>query len=287
MTNFKTALQSMVIHHDIDTIGAYGALRKVKKIGYNVFEVSGHFECTDELVDELIRAKEDFDLEVCALSVAYNGQFPAKQPPHRQGFRQLKLVEDFDQAVSYAKRLGCKNLRYAGMPVMQLDTMEKLDAYCTLTESLAVRLTEHGLNLCMHNHDTEFAKINGKTYYDWVIEKCPTLCFEFDVLGAAHAAIQLYDCMESIRGRMPLIHIEDIKVKAVEAMGPNAPLNDRILGCPLGDGNVNIKKFCDTAIACGNDYLIIEVSDFRGEDVYVAMKRAADAVKAAGFANTF
>ena len=93
--------------------------------------------------------------------------------------------------------------------------------------------------------------------------------------------------MESIKGRMPLIHIEDIKVKPVESMGPNAILNERILGCPLGDGNVNIKKFCDTAIACENEYFIIEVSDFRGEDVYTAMKRAAEAVKAAGFADTF
>lgn len=287
MKKFKTALQSMVIHHDIDTIGAYETLRKVKAIGYNVFEVSGHFECSDALVDELCRAKEDFDMEICALSVVYTGQFPAKQPPHRQNMPQLKLVDDFDRAVSYAKRMDCKNLRFAGMPVVQLDTMEKLDAYCELTESLAVRLKEHGIHLCMHNHDSEFAILEGKTYYEWVIEKCPTLCFEFDVLGAAHAAIQLYDCMESISGRMPLIHIEDIKVKAMESMGPNAPLNDRILGCPLGDGNVNVKKFCETAAACGNDYLIIEVSDFRGEDVYVAMKRAADAVKQAGFADTF
>ncbi len=284
---FKTALQSMVIHHDIDTIGAYETLRKVKEIGYNVFEVSGHFECTDALIEELCRARDDFGMEICALSVAYNGQFPPRKNPFRANFKSLNLVEDFDRAVAYAKRLGCKNLRYAGMPVPNLDTMEKLDEYCELTESLAKRLKEHGINLCMHNHDNEFAKIEGKTYYEWVIEKCPTLCFEFDVLGAAHAAIQLYDCMESVAGRMPLIHIEDIMVKPSENLGPDASLNDRILGCPLGDGNVNVKKFCETAAACGNDYFIIEVSNFRGEDVYVGMKRAADAVRAAGFADTF
>lgn len=91
----------------------------------------------------------------------------------------------------------------------------------------------------MHNHDQEFARFQGRTYYEWTVEKCPQMCYEFDVLGAAHGAIQLYVCMTHISGRIPLIH----KVKPVEAIGPNAILKERILGCPLGDGNSNIRKF--------------------------------------------
>ena len=121
------------------------------------------------------------------------------------------------------------------------------------------------------------------------MEKCPDLAFEFCVLGAAHAGLDLQDVLESISGRVPLIHFEDVKIaaKPMFANGRRTPLEEIILGCPLGDGNINLKKFCSKAIECGNEYFILEVSDFRGEDVYAAMKRAADHLKAAGFADTF
>lgn len=206
---FKTALQTMVIHHDIDAIGPYEAMRKVKEIGYNYVEISGHFECDQHFVDELCRAREDFGVITCALSVGYNADKPVTSP---WGFVPNRLVEDFDKVVGFCKQLGCKYVRYAGINAMELDTLDKVKQYFAFTEQICLRLAEHGIKLCMHNHEAEFAKIGGKTYFDWAIELAPHLCFEFDVLGTAHAAVDLYDCMEKIKGRMSLIHFEDIKV---------------------------------------------------------------------------
>lgn len=285
MGKFKVALQTMVLHHEIDTMGIYEAAKRAKEIGYNALEISGHFECDQKRVDELCKAREDFGIEIAALNAAFAGGFELDNP--FRNFTPNRLEQDFDKVVRFARQLGTRHIRYAGMPVEQLDTMEKVEKYCKIAEEYAQKLKSEGLDLCMHEHDDEFAFIDGKSYYRWIQELAPTLKFEFCVGGAAHAAVDLVDTMESIRGRMPLIHFTDIKIIPPTPGCGRRPLQDKIASCPLGDGNINVKKFCDTAIECGNEYFIIEVSNFFGEDPYVAMKRAADNLKAAGFADCF
>ena len=70
---FKTALQTMVVHKDIDELGAFETLKKVKAIGYNAAEISGHFACDQRLVDGFVRARKELGMETAALSVHYTG----------------------------------------------------------------------------------------------------------------------------------------------------------------------------------------------------------------------
>ena len=286
---FKTALQTMVVHHDIDTIGAFETMKKVKAIGFNAVEISGHFECNQQLVDELCRARDELGMEIGALSVMYNGPMASDMPKFFRNFTPLRLVEDFDRVLDYCRQLGVKYVRYAGMPVMQLDTMEKLNEYLDYTQAMAKKCKENGIVMCAHNHDQEFAKIGGKSYFEWEVEKCPDLEFEFCALGALHAGLDLCDLLESIKGRVPLIHVEDVKIVPQPMMkdGVRTSLSEVIVGCVLGDGNINISKFAGKAAECGNRYFIQELLDFRGEDVYVAMKRCAESIKAAGFEKSF
>ena len=287
MTKFKTSLQTMVIHEAIDTLGVYEAVRKVKEIGYNSIEISGHFECNQEMVNELCRARDDFGVEICALSVSYSGPFRGFNP-FRRNFVPNRLPEDFDKVVAFCKQLGCRYVRYAGLPA-SISSFEDLKKYFEYTEEICLRLEKEGIKLCMHNHDTEFIKYNGKTAFAWSVELAPHLNYEFDVLGAAHAGTNLLEDMQLIKGRMPLIHFEDIKVipKPATAPGVRPHLDEYIVGCPLGEGNVPVKSFCDTAMECGNEYFIIEVSNFFGVDPYDGLKLAADNLKAAGYADTF
>ncbi len=286
MDKTKVTLQTMVIHRDIDGLGIYEALRKVKAIGYNAVEISGHFQCTGEMVTDLCRARDDFGMEIAALSVEFGGGFAPDRPVNRT-FRPNRLEEDFDKVVDYCKRMGTRYVRYAGMPVSLLDAMDNVEAYCRSAEEYALRLGERGLGLCMHEHDDEFSRIGGKTYYEWAVELAPHLQFEFCTGGASHAAMDLGDTLRLVRDRVPLIHFTDIKVARPIPGEGRKPLQDKILGCPLGDGNINVKKFMDAALECGNRYFIIEVSDFRGEDPYAGMERAAGNLKKLGYGHCF
>ncbi len=122
MKKFKTAIQTMVIHRDIDELGAFEALKKAQAIGYNVAEISGHFECNQQLVDGFVRARRELGMETAALSVNYMGGVDSGMPPM---FRHtpLRLEEDFDRVVDYCGQLECRYVRYAGMPTVQLDSM--------------------------------------------------------------------------------------------------------------------------------------------------------------------
>lgn len=278
---FKTAFQTMVIHKYIDEIGIYEAVRKVKEIGYNAVEISGHFECSDAFVSELCRARDDFGVEVCALNVAFNGQFPVK--PHPLGeFRQLTVLDRFDDVVDFCNRLGCRYVRCAGLPAANLDTADKVRQYCAVTEDLCRRLAAHGLKLCIHNHDTEFCKVEGKFLFDWLFELAPSVFFEFDVKNALFAGMNPEKLMDKIAGRMPLIHFEDLKVLPLAD-----PRTKKVVGCAPGEGNIDMPAFLDQAARCGNEYMIVEMSNFFGMDVYDGMKLAAENMKAAGYADTF
>lgn len=104
----------MVVHNEAEAVWMYETLRKVKAAGYDAVEI--HYACNDGLIEAFCQAQQNFDLEICTLSVAYNGQFPIKQSPFRKDFLPLRLIEVFGRAVDYANRLGCKFLRFSGMP---------------------------------------------------------------------------------------------------------------------------------------------------------------------------
>lgn len=276
----KTTLQTMVIHKAINELGAFEALRLAREAGYNAAEISGHFRCDDAMVEELCRARDELGMEIAALNVVYDGPFEAGERP--AGGSTLSLAADFDKAVGYAGRLGTKYLRYAGSPAWALTDMGKVREYFALTEEYCLRLEKEGLRLCMHNHDGEFAKTEGRFLLDWALELAPHLCFEFDVAGACHAAVDLKDTLRRLKGRVPLIHFCDIKI--VPHAG-RVPMDQTIVGCPLGEGNIDVKPFAQTAMECGNEYFIIEMPD--QSDPYAAIRLAADNMKALGFAHTF
>lgn len=282
---FKIALQSAICEDVIHSAGPYEAVRKAKEIGYNEIEISGHYHCDDEFVDAFYRGCKDFDMHVCAISIVFNGQY---NRPNTRNFEPNILPRDIDKMVGYARKLDCKYFRYAGMPD-EITTWEDLETYCKLLEETCVELDKHGMKLCMHNHDGEFYKINGKTMFEWTTILCPHLCYEFDYLGAQRAGMDTYEVMGWIKGRMPLIHFEDMKcVKAPKVNGQKAPLEDRVVGCGIGDGNVNLVHFCQVAADCGNEYFINEVSKAAklkefGLDAYDVMRDAAIAMRAAGF----
>lgn len=268
----KPALQTMVIEEDIEKIGAYEALRKVKEIGYEAIEISGHLNLDDETIDQIERACKDFGLEVCALSCEYTGKVQRKS--FFPGHRQLSLLNDFEGTVETAKRLNCTTLRFAGQPVeMFHDDVEEMREYFRLTSEFAKRLAEEGITLCAHNHESEFHKIDGKTVWQWSVEECPELHYEMDIFGVQMSGLSPIDFLKTAAGRVDLIHYSDIAIAVKE--DPRFTL-DMIQRVPLGLGNINALAVKTTAEETGTRYFIMEAAKMEGLDGYQVMKLALD-----------
>ncbi len=268
----KVALQTMVIEKDIEQIGAYEALRKVKEIGYEAIEISGHLNLDDETIEQIERACKDFGLEVCALSCEYTGKVQRKS--FFPGHKQLSLLHDFEGTVETAKRLNCSILRFAGQPVeMFNDDPEEMREYFRLTSEFGRKLAAEGITLCAHNHESEFHKIAGKTVWQWSVEECPELHYEMDIFGVQMSGMNPVDFLNTAAGRVDLIHYSDIAIKCKE--DPRFSL-DMIRRVPLGLGNINAQAVKTAAEQTGTKFFIMEAADMEGLDGYQVMKLALD-----------
>lgn len=283
MSKIKVAFQTMNAHKDIEENGFFAAAKNIQACGYNALEISGHFEINDKLIEDVLRAKAELGMEICAMSVVYNGQFDL--PLH---FRMtpLRLVEDFDRVVEIARRIGAKNVRFAGMPAAQLLTLEDVKTYCALTEEYAAKLAKHGIKLCMHNHHGEFRKLDGKFLYDYAMELCPSLCFEYDLLGMLYGTADVYERLAMEKGRAPILHYEETKITNAGGFGPDA-VKAALVPCRLGEGCVDVPRFIAVAEESGVEYLIVEATNLDGLDEYGCMKKSADNLKALGYADRF
>lgn len=85
-------LQLMMLKDQINEKGMYEVLRQVRDLDIDAVEVS-QVEMTDELIDDLVRGKEDFGVETAAMS--------ASLAPGGNGFA---LETEFDRAAEACRR---------------------------------------------------------------------------------------------------------------------------------------------------------------------------------------
>lgn len=265
----KAALQTMCINDAIEKEGAYEAFRKAKEIGYTDLEISGHINLTDEFIQEAEKARNDFGLNICAVSCEYTGQYD--NPSFFPGQKALRLTDNYEEAVATTKKLHSSILRYAGQPVESYQSFEDVKKYCEVTEEYAKRLKKDGITLCAHNHEGEFARFNGKTAFEWSLELAPDLAYEMDIFGVQMSGMNPLDFLAKAKGRVPLIHFSDIAIKP--GKDPRLTL-DMIQRVPLGMGNFNVPAILKKAEEAGSEYFIMEAASLPGKDAFEVMALA-------------
>lgn len=73
------------------------------------------------------------------------------------------------------------------------------------------RSQQAGVQLCYHNHDFEFDKMDGQVVYDVMLRECDRelVKFELDLFWAAHANADAAAYLRSDPMRFPLCHVKD------------------------------------------------------------------------------
>lgn len=267
---YKVAFQTMMLYELAEEIGVYEALKQVREMGYEAVEISGHFPLDEESQKELLRAKNDLGIDVCAMSASFSGHLPTL--PRRDGRKSVSLVNDYDEIVARCKLFDCHNVRFAGAPIVACENFEEMKAFYASCEEYAQRLAADGINLCMHNHANEFTRLEGKTVFEWAAELAPTLKHELCIFNAQLSGYNICDLVRSIAGRVPLIHFEDIAVTPL----PGHQDMRVFLGRVFGEGNIDVESFCKAANEAGNEYFILENDMY---DPATIMGKMAEAYK--------
>lgn len=281
----KIGVQMMIFKKQIEEIGTYEVMKKIKEIGYSYVEVS-QVEMTEENVAGLKKATEDFGMTISALSAAVEAS-PMKPDGET-------LEKDFDKIVNDCKILNCDYLRVGMMPIAYMGSYELSLAFAKKCDEYAEKLDAHGIKLYYHNHHVEFTKYDGKYLLDILKDETNKIGFELDVHWVYRGGENPVDFIKKYKGKVELLHLKDYKI---------APLDTSKLGTDrkaFGEAWNGVVRFAeifdgsldfDGIIAAGLDadvkFMIIEQDDTYGEDPFVCLARSKANLVAHGYGDMF
>lgn len=286
----KIAVESLTNAESFLQDGPYEAFRRMNELGYYSVELSQHIQVNEETLPEIQRAQKDFNFDICALSTGFSGSLDFSMPPMTHNGILLKsysVEREFDRLVEYCHKLNCKILRFASIPARLFLNADIMQNYFKVAEEMSMRLAEHGITFCAHNHMDEFMKINSRTVLEWALSLAPHLCFEVDIFNSQCAGMTPVDVIRMCGNRAVLIHAKDLRIKPAEPNEKMFSTAKIVQGVEIGEGNFDIKKICDTAIEVGTLYFIIEQGEFYGRTPYESLALSAANLKKLGYEHCF
>ena len=228
------------------------SMKRVADIGYKNIQLSGVCEYEPEWIKERL---DKYGLK-CVLT-------------HRS---PDELCEDPAKVAKLHDIFDCD---YIGLGMYKFDeTPEDYQVFLDKFTPVAKGLKENGKFFLCHNHDYEFAKINGKRIIEKMQEdfSADLLGFTFDVYWAVTAGADPVEWIEKLSGRIPCLHIKDL---AVWGRKPRM--------APIGEGNMRYDKIFAAAEKAGTKYMLVEQDTCYEEDPFDCIKRSYDYLRSCGF----
>lgn len=169
-----------------------GVLRAVAAIGYEEVEFAGYFNAAPR---DVKRALADAGL---AAPASHVGALAARDTPG-------PLIEA-------AAEVGHETLIVAWLPPEERQSMDQWRAWADVLNGFAAQCREAGLKFAYHNHDFEFAPIDGAKPFDMLLQRCdPALVdFELDLYWTALAGEDPRAILAAAPARFPLCHVKDM-----------------------------------------------------------------------------
>jgi len=168
-----------------------GALEEVASVGYDEVEFAGYYDRTP---DEIAALLDELDLTA-----------PATHIP----MKRIRAAPD--AVIQTAKRLGHQ---YVVCPYLADSERTSLDDYRRRAEEFSVfgkRCTEAGLQFAYHNHDFEFAQMDGTLPYDVLLAETDPkhVKMELDLYWILEGDHDPLSYIERNPARYPLCHVKD------------------------------------------------------------------------------
>src|SRR4051812_15464172 len=128
-----------------------GTLTKVAALGYREVEFAGYFGRRPAEVQSLLK------------------RLKLDSPAAHVSFSELR--GDLRAAIDAAHVIGHKYLLLAWTPPEERRTLEQYRRLADLCNEAGARTKREGIQFAYHNHDFEFAPIEGKVPYDLMLER--------------------------------------------------------------------------------------------------------------------
>jgi sugar phosphate isomerase/epimerase len=120
-----------------------------------------------------------------------------------------KALEWWDECIAAHKEAGILRLVMSWAP--GLKSVAEFKVMAAYLDEVGKRCNEAGIRFGYHNHNQEFARIEGTTMMDYIMENTrpENVFFEMDVYWAVVGGVSPVEYMKKYPGRFEVIHIKD------------------------------------------------------------------------------
>ena len=188
-----------------------------------------------------------------------------KCPSAHLQFDVNNLNKSFDDAhtlgCTYATTSVPKQVLNSAYPAQRSGMLDPLtpDQFKQMAEVLnkvGTAAKASGLRFGVHNHTMEFAPMNGKPGYDYLIANTDKdkVYFEIDCGWISVAGYKPAEFVNRYPGRVRMLHIKDfVAIEKGASTGPNSPK-----GAEIGTGVVNYKEIFASLKGKGIEHIFVE-----------------------------
>ena len=167
------------------------------------------------------------------------------------------LMSNWEKHIEDAKTIG---LEYMVNAILDPEERKTFDDYKRLAElfnKAGEQTQKAGIQYCYHNHNFEFKKYGDTTAYDYLPKALdPKLVnFEMDCFWVTHAGQDPVAYFEKHPGRLPLLHIKDMKDEPAPTQAFDAKLG---LFAHVGHGTIDWKRIFAAAPTGGMKQFYVE-----------------------------
>lgn len=227
-------------------------LKKVADIGYTTVQLSG--TCP-------------YDVDWMAEQLSANGLSCVLT--HTDFGRMQKEPET---VLAEHQKIGCK---YIGIGWYNgLREQKDFDELVAAAKHLGKVFAPAGARFMYHNHYEEMNQdASGKTRLLALLDRTTPeeLGITLDTYWLHHGGGDLVDYVGLLKGRIPCVHLKDMKV-----------VDKEIRMAAIGDGTLPFKKLLPLMADAGCEYALVEQDNCYGEDPFACLERSYKWLKAQG-----
>jgi len=251
---FNIGLQLYTIR-DAMTTDVPGSLKKVSDLGYKFVELADYNMETRKFYgyvpEDFIKMVTDLGMEVIGSHTQVEGA-------------GVTLDNARTMAEDHAK-LGVK---YCLQPWIVEEMRNSIATYQRMAANwnqIGGVMKEFGIQFGYHNHNFEFATVEGKVpYFDVMLAELDKdlVTMELDMFWTTKAGHNPVDLFNKYPGRFQLFHLKDAYTK-------EAPFYEVIKTdiAPVGEGVINFKEIIAAKEIAGMKYMIVEQDDSRDNNM--------------------
>lgn len=244
--SFPVAVQVYSVRDDAKA-DLEGTLQKIKEMGYDGVEFAGLYGHTAAEVRDACRK---------AGLVAISAHVP-----------YLDMIADPRGVLSVYAEIGC---RFVAVPYLTPEYRPGTPAFPEVVKNVAklgAAAKELGLTLLYHNHDFEFARIDGKYALDVLYDTVPAdlLQTELDVCWVNVGGEDPAAYIRKYAGRTPVVHLKDFygeksedmyELIGIQSAAPKRPGNFEFR--PVGSGLQDFPSILAAAKDAGTEWVVVE-----------------------------